>query len=88
MLRKNRLKALAHVCPLLSSELQSEDEYLNESIFNTIENISLSLSESLLKCHDYNKRSICNSLFSTVLTDEGVCFSINALNSHEIYTDA
>lgn len=61
---------------------------MDESIFDVINDISINVSDSLFRCMNFNTRTDCLNHFIPVLTGEGLCFTINALNSHDIYTDA
>lgn len=88
LLRESQLKALAHICPRLAEQIDYSEKYINESIYNIIENNSINMFESILGGLFGEIPGHFSKNIVPVLTDEGLCFSFNALNSHEIYTDS
>lgn len=62
-------------------------DFLNESIYSTIIDIAPDLDDTIDRClWKYNVISC--SEFSAVFSEDGLCFTFNALNSHEIFTEA
>lgn len=61
------------------------DEYINETIYDSIEKLAPHdvVSFCWWRMLDYKGQE----MFTPILTEEGLCFAFNALNSHEIYTD-
>ena len=88
-LRTQRLNALANVCPLLPYSVGFEDKFANESIYHTIQDIAPSFEDSLAGCNwnGMGEFHSCSTRMTSILTDEGLCFAFNALNSHEMYTN-
>lgn len=82
------MKTLAHVCPVLYEQLEYRDGYMNESIFDVIRDVSIDVSESMVGCYNGISQTNCLNSFVDVITDDGLCHTYNALNSHQIYTDA
>lgn len=83
-----RLNALAHVCPLLPHLIEYKDNFTDESIYATIQDMAPNTRESFSPfCGWQRKFSKCSKLFTRVLTDDGLCLTFNALNSHEMYTN-
>ena len=86
--RTQRLNDLANVCPLLPNLVSFKDRFANESIYDTIQEIAPQFKEILNQCSFDGSRYVpCSPKMKTILTDEGLCFALNALNSHEMYTN-
>lgn len=56
-------------------------------ILNTLRNMSLILEETIFKCSWLYNSDDCEDDFKTIITEEGICFTFNALNSQDVYTD-
>lgn len=81
-----RLRALAHICPNFPESIQSNEMFANESIYDTIQDVAYHIKVAILVCRwqadvRYSK---CKPF---VFTDDGLCSTFNALNSHDVYTD-
>lgn len=59
----------------------------NESFYDIVEDFALHVDEDLYKCWWKNKIRDCSKCFVPVFTEDGICVTFNALNSHEIYTN-
>lgn len=50
--------------------------------------IAPSLEDTVSRCDfSYNYTLGCGDLFQTTITEEDVCYSFNAMNSRDIYTN-
>ncbi|XP_031636172.1 pickpocket protein 28-like [Contarinia nasturtii] len=78
-----RVNALAQVCPYLPGQIELDDDFANESMYNTLRDIAPNLEVFLCRWHFKD----CIKNFKPMFTEKGLCFTFNALNSHEIYTD-
>lgn len=81
------MECLFHVCEMdVPSDFGTE--FTNDSINDVLKEIGLNINYLMNyyspPVHDGNKRFE----FSDIVTDEGLCFAFNALNSNEMYTDA
>lgn len=81
------LNALAHVCPLLTELVKFEDEFTDESIYDTIQVLAPFQSDLMFLSLWQGIFDRFEKLFYPVLTDEGLCFSLNTLNSQDMYTN-
>lgn len=80
-----KLNVLAHICPRLPDLVTYSDKFANESIYDTIQEI-VNIDESMFVC-EWFYRAWCKKWLKPVLTEDGLCYSFNSLNSHDIYTD-
>lgn len=88
--RINRLDALTQICDAESfaifSIISTAFEATHESVVQTLNDMSVKLNDSMQSCK-WRKMSDCPKLFKTILTEDGICFTFNSLNSQDIYTD-
>lgn len=83
------LDALSHICPLLPDRIKFENNFTDESIYNVIRNISPNLLRIVTFINKgVRDKYLVSRSFDPVFTDEGLCFSLHGLNSHDTFTDA
>lgn len=66
------------------------EKFANETIYDVIKDMAPSLDGErcvLSTCRWQLKYKDCPALFKPILTEEGLCFTFNALNSRDIYTE-
>lgn len=81
-----RLNALAHICPLLPNYVKFNDTFTNDTIYDTIQEMAFEYPKDIEGCSFKGVKS-CTDLLQPLMTEDGLCFTFNALNSHEIYTN-
>lgn len=80
--------ALRHICRNLNRVTPLyKYEFVDESIYETIEDLAPKLDDVVRKCRWRQKEVNCSDIMSPVLTETGLCYAFNALNSDDIYTD-
>lgn len=64
---------------------ENEKKYTSESIYDVVEDMALTLDDVVHKCWWQGKEIDCAKHLMPVFNEEGLCFTFNALNSHEVY---
>lgn len=80
------MNAALHVCEYFGP-LNITQNGTDKSIFDIITDISSTQKEVINEC-TLLRQYDCGKLFQPILSEEGICFTYNALNSRDIYTDA
>lgn len=87
-IRLSKVHALAHVCPhLLPANYESNQMFSDDSIYSVLQEISLRIDTSMMACEWRQKPVDCNKIFTKIITEKGLCFIFNELNSRDMYTD-
>lgn len=67
--------------------IDSNEHFVNSSVFDLIEEMAPYLNDTVIECKWPYDGDTCSEIFVPVLTEEGLCFAFNILNSGDIYTD-
>lgn len=79
------MNALAHICPLLPKQPEQTEHFVNESIYEVLSSVALQFKD-IVKEWSGRVLNTQNKL-TEVFTEEGICFTYNALNARDMYTD-
>lgn len=63
------------------------DQYSDETIVDQIIDMAPKIDEIMISCKFRNEYKDCHELFTMSITDEGLCYSFNALHNSEIVSD-
>lgn len=63
------------------------DDYLNYEVFSTIISLLPDFEETMIYCKFFDAWNVCNESLFPVMTEEGLCYSFNAMNINELSTD-
>lgn len=63
------------------------DNYSDNSIINTFNNVMPKLEETMVFCKLFDKWSTCEKLLFPMVTEEGICFTFNAISFKEMATN-
>lgn len=63
------------------------DKFMNESILDTIKSMAPQFDETVVACKFADRWVECDKLLFPIFTEDGLCFTFNALNMHDILTN-
>lgn len=83
-----RLEALVQICDLYTfKEFKFGEDIGDATIAETLYDISIKLADSIYDCEWRSKKCNSQTFFRPIMTEDGVCFTSNSLNSQDIYTE-
>lgn len=83
-----RMEAVIQLCDahIATDNFDIGKNHTNRTIFDVIQDVAPSFNDTMFFCKWRNDYPRCSDIFRPVLTEEGVCYTFNALNSRDIYT--
>ncbi|XP_001849212.2 pickpocket protein 28 [Culex quinquefasciatus] len=78
------LRVLMHVCPYMVAWYEAHGA-LNEYCVPIMKAMALSLDDVFATCKWRNEELPCESLFTQSLTDNGICYTFNAVDAYQLY---
>ncbi|XP_055629359.1 pickpocket protein 28-like [Toxorhynchites rutilus septentrionalis] len=82
--RLSRLQAVAQVCDAHIFDSSVFNQTYDSECVNWLKNVSVSDAEMLMICRWRNDVRGCDDIFSTTITEEGLCYTFNAVASDEL----
>lgn len=83
------MKAVLQVCDShLNENFEVDEEIATNDIFDTLSELAPNSTQTMWSCKWRNEVMMnCEKHFRPIMTEEGLCFTFNALNSGDIYTN-
>ena len=83
-----RFAAISQICQYqVDFDLGANENLTNSKIVDLIKEGALDFSDTMSYCMWRHKFNSCNEYFVPYLTEDGVCFTFNALDSREVFKD-
>lgn len=73
-----------HVCPYMVAWYEAHGA-LNEYCVPIMQAMALSLDDVFATCKWRNEELPCESLFTQSITDNGICYTFNAVDAYQLY---
>lgn len=82
------MQSVIHLCNAqLIEYLEFGQNITTNEIYDIVRDLAPSLNDTMYYCKWRNEFNDCNAIFLPILTEEGICYTFNALNSRDIYTN-
>lgn len=83
------MAALAQVCDAhLTDGFELGANHIGPDIIKTLRELAANFEDTMFMCKFRNDIRMCSDYFQEIMTEEGLCFTFNVLNSKEIYKDS
>jgi acid-sensing ion channel, other len=84
----DRTTAISNVCdPFIFDEIDPENRTTCEDCVKNLKEMAVPKDEMLMLCKYRADAGSCDDLFEEIITEEGICYTFNALKMSEIYRD-
>jgi acid-sensing ion channel, other len=84
----SRMTAISQVCDnFIFNEIDPESLTTCEKCVKDLKEMAVPKDEMLMFCKYRNDTGECDDLFEEIITEEGICYTFNALKMSEIYRD-
>lgn len=81
-----RMEAVIQLCDAHTVDnFKIGTAHTNGTLFDIIKDIAPTYNDTMFYCKWRNEDNFCDAFFRPILTEEGVCYTFNALNSRDIY---
>lgn len=82
------MEAVSQVCDShLTDKFKIGGDWTDYNVTEMLKRMAPSFNETMMLCKFRNKLEYCDDFFEEVLTDEGLCFTFNMINSKELYRE-
>lgn len=81
------MMAVLQVCDSHLSDAMKLEEQYTDDIIDKLREMAPTFNDTMFFCKFRNEFQPCHALFKEVMTEEGLCFTFNVLNSQELYRD-
>lgn len=88
--RLKYVKIASEICDgYFAGDLREEftDTYSDSSILKIIQDLAPSFNDTMYQCKFLDEKKSCENLFFPIITEEGLCYTFNAMSMNEMATD-
>lgn len=82
------MEAIVHLCrSQVIKDFDIGTNNITSEFFDILKEVAPALVDTINFCKWRDHLSDCRDLFQRIITEEGVCYTFNAINSRDIYTN-